>query len=167
VDWRQAVLCDGDIELRPWRDGDSEAVGTSQRDPVTGRYFGRGLHGPKTSAPDPDAPSYLIAQDGEPVGRVWCVPGVRPFEIGYFVRTDLWGRGIATRALKLVTNWMLEQSDIDQIVLFIHPENIASQRVAEHAGYARDGVMQDYAEFKDGSTAAIRFVRIAATLNAG
>jgi RimJ/RimL family protein N-acetyltransferase len=40
-----------------------------------------------------------------------------------------------------------------------HPENVASQRVAVNAGFRRDGIELAYAEFKDGTEDAIRYVR--------
>jgi len=38
-------------------------------------------------------------------------------------------------------------------------DNGRSQRVAERAGYQRDGEIADYARFADGTTRALRFVR--------
>ena len=84
---------------------------------------------------------------------------MRPFEVGYYVRSDQWGRGIASAALTLVADWMLESNAAESIALFTHPENVASQRVAVNAGFRRDGIEQAYAEFKDGTEDAIRYVR--------
>jgi RimJ/RimL family protein N-acetyltransferase len=160
MDWRNATLRVDDVEVRAWLDGDNEAVGTSPRDPVTGRYFGRSIGGPPKTD-DPEAATFTICQSSDPVGRIWLKPGARPFEVGYFLRTDAWGKGIATRALTLVAQWLLGQPGVERVVLCTHPENLASQRVAERAGFVRDGVEAEYAEFKDGSREAIRFVRTA------
>jgi RimJ/RimL family protein N-acetyltransferase len=108
---------------------------------------------------DPDAPLFTICRAGEPVGRIWFRPGVRPFEVGYYLRGDQWGRGIASTALTLVADWMLQSNGADSIALFTHPENVASQRVAVKAGFRRDGIEPGYAEFKDGTEDAIRYVR--------
>jgi RimJ/RimL family protein N-acetyltransferase len=110
---------------------------------------------------DPDAPSFTICRAGDPVGRIWFRPGVRPFEVGYYLRSSEWGRGVATQALILVSDWMLEANGADCIALFTHPENVASQRVAEKAGFRRDGIEPAYANFKDGTEDAIRYVRLA------
>jgi RimJ/RimL family protein N-acetyltransferase len=147
-------------EVRPWQGGDDEAVGTSPRDPVTGRYFGRS-RSTRPIADDPDAATFTICASGDPVGRIWLKPDARPFEIGYLIRTDAWGKGTATRAMRLVAQWLLSQPGVELIILFTHPENIASQKVAERAGFIRDGIEPEYAEFKDGSRDAIRFVRTA------
>lgn len=85
MDWRNSNLVAGEIELRPWRNEDAEVVG-SPRDPDIDRYFGRPIGDPPPPPPDPDAASYAICQSGQPVGRIWFRPGVRPFEIGYFGR---------------------------------------------------------------------------------
>src|SRR5262249_58755923 len=106
-----------------------------------------------------DAPVFAIVADGAVVGVIWFGRGVRPFEVGYYLRRDAWGRGLATRSLRLVTDWMLRERGVDRIVLCTHPENVRSQAVAERAGYVRDGVVEQYAEFKDGTHRAVRFVR--------
>ena len=158
MDWRAVVLARGDVIVRASRESDGEAIGTSPRDPVTGRFFGRALSGPAFGVEDADAPAFTILFEGLPVGRVWFRPGARPFEVGYYVRTDLWGRGIATAALSLVSDWVLDEL-ADEIVLYTHPENVGSQKVADRAGFHADGSMAEYADFKDGTTEALRFVR--------
>jgi len=158
MDWRAAQLEAGSIQVRPWRHGDD--VGTSPHDPVTGRYFGLPPDGaPPLELDDPDAPRCTIFCDGEAVGRIWCRPGVRPLELGYYVRTDLWGRGIATAALRLLSDWLRTGGEQDELVLATHPENVASQKAAERAGFVRDSEIAEYASFKDGTTTALRFVR--------
>jgi RimJ/RimL family protein N-acetyltransferase len=145
-------LGDGDLVLRPWRDADREEVGVWLDDPVVGEFFGLPPGGLATD-PDPDAPSFAIVEHGRTVGRIWFAWHKRPFEVGYFLRPDAWGRGLATRALILVRDWMAQP-----LVLCTHPRNERSQRVAERAGFRRDGVVEQYARFKDGETTALRFV---------
>jgi RimJ/RimL family protein N-acetyltransferase len=159
VDWREVELRMDDVEVRPWRDTDREAIGSSPRDAVIGRYFGRALGGSPVAVRDPDAPVFAICRAGEPVGRIWFRPGIRPFEVGYFVRSDAWGQGVATRALTLVSDWMLHANKAEVIVLCTHPENVGSQRVAAKAGFMRDGIEASYADFKDGTREAICFTR--------
>lgn len=144
--------------MRLWREGDDEAVGTSPRDAITGRFFGSSLK-PHREEPDPDAPTYTICVQDRPVGRIWFKPWARPYEVGYLVRTDEWGKGTATEALRLISNWLVEEARVESVLLFTHPDNVASQRVAEKAGFVKDGIECEYAQFKDGETAAVRFVR--------
>jgi [ribosomal protein S5]-alanine N-acetyltransferase len=150
-------LRDGELVLRPWSDGDQELLGTSLRDPELGRYIGRRLDdGPLPD--DPEAPTFAIVETGSVVGVIWFGRGVRPFEVGYYLRRDAWGRGLATRSLRLVSSWMLAERGEDSIVLHTHPENERSQAVALRAGFVRDGITDPYAHFKDGTTRALRFV---------
>jgi RimJ/RimL family protein N-acetyltransferase len=147
----------GDLVLRPWREEDREAIGVGPWDDgEVGRYFGVP---PGGLAPrNPEAPWFAILEHGVPVGRIWFAVGKRPFEVGYFLHPDVWGRGLATRSLLLVCEWMREQGE-ETIALCTHPKNERSQRVATRAGFRRDGVVENYAEFKDGETSALRFVR--------
>jgi RimJ/RimL family protein N-acetyltransferase len=159
--WRECSLIEDELAVRPWQDGDQELLGTSQRDAEIGRYFGRALD-LADGAPlpdDPDAPVLAITEAGAVVGVMWFRRGARPFEVGYYLRRDCWGRGLATRSLRLVSDWMLRELGAGEIVLCTHPENVRSQAVAERVGYVRDGVVERYAEFKDGTTLAFRFVR--------
>jgi hypothetical protein len=146
-----AELTDGDLVLRPWGEEDAAAVGLTPGSPEIGEFFGIPPAGLR--APDPDAPWWAIVASGVPVGRIWTASGQRPFEVGYFLRPEVWGRGLATRSLILVRDWFDEP-----LVLCTHPRNERSQRVAERAGFRRDGVVENYAHFKDGETTAWRYV---------
>lgn len=73
----------------------------------------------------------------------------REGEIGYMVDRPARGRGAATRAVELITAWGLSTLGLERLELRIHPENEASMRVAERAGYRLDGVLRSLA-FKDG-----------------
>jgi RimJ/RimL family protein N-acetyltransferase len=66
----------------------------------------------------------------------------RQGEIGYVVAREARGRGIATRALQLVTEWALDGLGLERVELHIDPENPASARVAERCGYHREGVLR-------------------------
>jgi len=61
-------------------------------------------------------------------------------EVGYWARADARGRGLTTRALRLVSDWALGAAGCDRLMLRADTENIPSQRVAERAGFVREGV---------------------------
>jgi RimJ/RimL family protein N-acetyltransferase len=63
-------------------------------------------------------------------------------EIGYAVIGEARGRGIAGRALRLITGWALDGLGLERVELRIDLDNEASIRVAERAGYHRDGVLR-------------------------
>jgi RimJ/RimL family protein N-acetyltransferase len=143
--------------LRPW---EPEDLVDAFRSDELGRYFGRAIGG-EPPVEDPDMPMYaIVARDSrEVVGRVWCRWGARPPEVGYFLREDAWGYGYATRALALTTEWLLEAAGYSEVVLCTHPDNARSRNVAARCAFVEDGVLDEYALFKDGTRTAIRFVR--------
>jgi RimJ/RimL family protein N-acetyltransferase len=75
-------------------------------------------------------------RDGEEaVGHVQAtvVESDRSADIGWMVGTMWQGRGYATEAARAIVGW-LEAQGLTSISAFIHPENLASVRVAERAG---------------------------------
>ncbi|MCJ1704565.1 GNAT family N-acetyltransferase [Rathayibacter sp. VKM Ac-2926] len=78
-------------------------------------------------------------------GLTWQgVNGVPELEVGYHVRSSLQGRGYATEAATACLELARRCGLAERLVAIIHPENSASQRVAEKiglrvAGEARDG----------------------------
>jgi RimJ/RimL family protein N-acetyltransferase len=70
--------------------------------------------------------------------------------IGYWVVAHSRGRGVCTRALRLVSRWGLEDERLERLELITDPDNIASQRVAEKVGYRREGVLRSHLRHPDG-----------------
>jgi RimJ/RimL family protein N-acetyltransferase len=69
-------------------------------------------------------------------------------EVGYWVKAEARGRGLATEAVRLVSRWAFDQLGIARVQLGTHPENLASQRVATKAGFQREGVLRSLREIK-------------------
>ena len=63
-------------------------------------------------------------------------------EIGYVTAREARGKGVAQRALRLVTGWALDEAGLERVELHIDPKNPASLRVAERCGYVREGVLR-------------------------
>jgi RimJ/RimL family protein N-acetyltransferase len=72
-------------------------------------------------------------------------------EISYFLRASARGRGLATRAVRLVAGWAFDELAVERIELRVHPENDASRRVAERAGFTREGVERASRAWPDGT----------------
>jgi RimJ/RimL family protein N-acetyltransferase len=72
----------------------------------------------------------------------------RQGEIGYVVAPAGRGRGLAARAVMLLTGWGFSELGLERIELRIDPRNVASERVAERAGYRREGTLRSVA-FKE------------------
>ena len=63
-------------------------------------------------------------------------------EIGYWLTAAARGRGLTARALRLVTLWGFESLELERIQVRAELENTASCRVAERAGFHREGVIR-------------------------
>jgi RimJ/RimL family protein N-acetyltransferase len=75
---------------------------------------------------------------------------VRSAEIGYGVRRDARGKGYATEALAAVARWMLTEGGIQRVWLTMNTGNAASARVAEKAGFRREGTLRRAGRESDG-----------------
>jgi ribosomal-protein-serine acetyltransferase len=63
-------------------------------------------------------------------------------EVGYWIRTDRTGRGYATEAVEAVVDFAFARVGLYRLELRAGVENVASQRVAEKAGFRREGVLR-------------------------
>jgi RimJ/RimL family protein N-acetyltransferase len=71
-------------------------------------------------------------------GLTWQqVNGSLKLEVGYHVRSDLQGRGLATEAASACRDFAREHTGATELVAIIHPNNRASERVAEKIGMHR------------------------------
>ena len=62
------------------------------------------------------------------------VEGETLYEIGYHLRRDLWGQGLATEAAIACRQWGFEHLRVERLISLIRPENVPSRRVAERNG---------------------------------
>ena len=65
-------------------------------------------------------------------------------EIGYWITKKYQGRGIASKAVKEVTNFGFHTFKLKRITAHIFSENKASVRVVEKSGYKFEGVLKKY-----------------------
>jgi RimJ/RimL family protein N-acetyltransferase len=89
----------------------------------------------------------IEALDGEFLGMAMFVElesRGRQGEIGYVVAPEARGQGVATRAVRLLTEWGFSELGLERIELWIDTTNPGSERVAERAGYRREGVLRSY-----------------------
>ena len=97
--------------------------------------------------------AFAIEIGDEAVGAISVTPKddvqVRVGEIGYWLGEPFWGRGIATAAVKLVTEYAFADLDLMRIQGSVFEWNLASGRVLEKAGYQLEGRLRK-SIFKDG-----------------
>jgi RimJ/RimL family protein N-acetyltransferase len=88
-------------------------------------------------------PWLLIEREsGEFAGRgglAWTmVEGVAEVELPWSIEPRLHGRGLATEAATAASEWARELG-FNQVIALTLPHNVASQRVAQKAGFEQDG----------------------------
>ena len=70
-------------------------------------------------------------------------------EIGYWLGEPFWGKGIATQAVTLITDYGFNELGFVRIHTGIFKYNIGSMKVLEKNGYKKDGVFEKNV-FKNG-----------------
>ena len=153
-------LADEVVSLRPWRADDAPAVAAAiDGDPEIARWL--------DLIPQPygldQAYEYLAAcrrgwaegtgasfgvldpADGTLLGSVGMRLADLPdgvAEAGYWVAREARGRGVATHALRLASRWLFRAAEVERLQLRADVLNVPSQRVAEKAGFTREGVLR-------------------------
>ena len=67
-------------------------------------------------------------------------------EVGCCLVPEARGGGIAVEAVRLLTEWAIARGDLGRVQVFIATENAPALRVAEAAGFRREGVLRGYWE---------------------
>ena len=172
-------LRDGPTALRAWRQTDVAGLVAACRDPEITRW---------TQAPENygenDARAYLLARldaaqagvaapfavvsagdDRVLLGSVSLLRVDRRNargEIGYWLAAEARGQGHATRAVRLACEWGEVGLGLERIVLLAATGNLASQRVADRCGFAREALLRSYMRSRDGRQDMICYGRLAA-----
>jgi RimJ/RimL family protein N-acetyltransferase len=85
-----------------------------------------------------------------------------PFaNLGYWIRTDATGQGVASRATRAVAAWALYHLNLERLEIVVAAGNIASQRVAEKAGAKREGLLRKRLAINGGAEDAFIFSFVA------
>lgn len=65
-------------------------------------------------------------------------------EIGYVLAQPYWGRGLGTEAAGAAVRWAFGEGGFHRVQATCRPENVASWRVMEKVGLAREGLLRDH-----------------------
>jgi RimJ/RimL family protein N-acetyltransferase len=156
-------LGDGVVRLRPPVAADAEWIVASCRDPVVQRWL------PALPSPyelehaewwlgraervwaDGTAAPFVVedAATAAPLGVIELRVGP-PADVGYWLAPAGRGRGVMTRALRLVVEYGFRERDLARLELYTLLDNVPSQRVAERAGFVREGIVRARIESRDG-----------------
>lgn len=71
-------------------------------------------------------------------------------EIGYWLRSDLCGRGLMTEAANEVVNFGFSQEGLHRIELHAGVDNHASNRIAQKLGFTRVGTLRESSRAANG-----------------
>lgn len=89
---------------------------------------------------DGAAPWTILTKDGERIIG-WGGLYIDPFdlnwgmEVGYFFHPSAWGRGYGSELVAACTELADETLRLPELAAFAHPDNAASRRVLEKAGF--------------------------------
>jgi [ribosomal protein S5]-alanine N-acetyltransferase len=158
----QPVLQADELVLRPWLAPDARAVADAYSDPSIQRWHVRSMsieeaHTWVTSWPrrweEESGASWAVVDEWGLLGQV----SIRRLdlrdglaEVSYWVVPAARGRRVAGRALSALTEWSFTELGVHRIELAHSTLNLASCRVAVHAGYAFEGVKRSEALHADG-----------------
>lgn len=154
------VLERAPVRLRPWRTDDVELVRQVAQDPLIPL-----ITTVPTSGRTDDALAWIERQHERlrtGYGYAFCIADLeKDFPIGHIIlrtaeiaagraRVGYWiarqyrRKGYAARALRLITDWADQITEIGRIELHVEPHNEGSWRAAEDAGYQREGLLRAY-----------------------
>jgi len=152
-------LADGEILLRPWELRDARAVTAACQDPeiprwtvvphhYTERHAREFIRGTASElATGRELALAIVDMDDRLLGA----QGISNFdwtdlkaEIGYWIAHEARRRGIGARATRMLAVWALRSLGLERLELLANPMNEASQRLAERAGFTREGTLRRY-----------------------
>jgi RimJ/RimL family protein N-acetyltransferase len=140
------------LVLRPRRLEDADAITAACQDPEISRWTRVPSPYTRTHALEFIANSAAEALDGSAIGLLAVDDDDRLLgsisimdlhaapdygEIGYWIAAEARGRGIATRAVRLLTDWAHRKLGRERVEIIVHRDNAASHAVPLRAGYER------------------------------
>ena len=152
-------------KLRAWRPGDEPSlaryannrkVWMNLRDsfphPYTPGHAAAWVESVKDLAPVTD---FAITDSADAIGGIGLTVlddvHRRSAEVGFWLGEPFWGKGIASTALKALTEYAFESFDLIRLQANVFEWNLASARVLEKCGFICEGRMRNSAT-KGGQT---------------
>jgi RimJ/RimL family protein N-acetyltransferase len=153
----------GPCVVRSWRPGDEDALARHANDRGVWLNLRDRFPHPYTrtdaeswvrfAAGQKPEVNFAIAVDGQAVGGIGLVlhDDVErcSAEIGYWLGRAFWGRGLATAAVRGLTDYAFATHALTRVYALPFADNAASVRVLEKAGYQFEGRLRR-ASVKDG-----------------
>lgn len=164
----------GEMKLRPFRTEDREALARLANSAAVAHYLANRFPHPYRLA-DADAwigslaeesPTYNFAVEwrGEFAGGAGLTPLTDihsgTAEIGYWLGEPYWGRGLATQAAGMLTQYAFGELCFVRLQALVFRDNAASMRVLEKNGFAREGILRKHVRKFGILTDAVLYARL-------
>jgi len=70
-------------------------------------------------------------------------PMMMTADIGFGVHPTARGKGVATQAIRLVTQKVFSESPVRKLIAMVHENNVASRKALESVGYQQEGLFRE------------------------
>lgn len=158
------VLQDGDLKLRAIEPRDKDALAKNAnnkkiwdnlRDYMPYPYTVKdAVYFIELTAKENPKVTFGIDYQGELCGVCGLIPQQDVYrktaEIGYWLGEDYWGKGIASRAVKLLVPYGLNTLGFVRLQTGVFAHNLASMKVLEKNGFVKEAIFKN-AVIKNGS----------------
>ena len=81
--------------------------------------------------------------------------------LGFWLVPDARGRGVASRAVALLSEWGLDELGLARVEAWVEPDNVASVGVLSRCGFDLEGRLRSFLSFPTGRSDALVLSRVA------
>ena len=156
----ETILETARLRLEPWRLEHLDGLNVMSGDPRVMKYVGGVIRTREETAAAIERQRgrwevhgfgwwSFIERAGDELVGAGCIQHVagnpaNPLEIGWRLRPDRWGLGLATEAATAMAGFAFERLDVEILLAVAVPENTASRRVMERLGMRYRGLESWY-----------------------
>jgi len=149
------ILKQDEITIRNWMPGDEKQLAEQGNNPKIARNLIDTFPSPYTitdakkwikSNKGPKAKNFVVLVDNKVAGGVgYSVKDGDKAHVavmGYWLGESYWGKGIGTKAAKMLTEYILKDKKIKRVEAKVYTWNPGSKRVLEKAGFTYEGTLR-------------------------
>ena len=146
------------IKLRDFLNSDSDSIALHANNFNVSQYMASRMPYPYTkddamwwieTGSKADGLNRAIDLNGECIGVIGVRFGEQEHqfsaEIGYWLAEIFWGKGLATEAVKTMTDYIFSETEIVRLSAPVFSPNIASMKVLEKCGYSLEAIHRNAA----------------------